>query len=219
MPRGTKLKEIHVVSYHKIDIYGFHALEGMQALIERRAGGETGVAAVQTFTGDDVWSAAGRGVYDRKLLDAALAAMRERPLPPGKRVEDLAKKPVLSVIDYRDGLRACLFTLDGAVEEWATAWKDDHDRVTSLTFVLQEERPFSHFGVLTNAIEQFMLTGKAPWPVERTLLTSGLVDECLISQSEGGARRETPHLGIKYTTEWNWMMPINPAPEKPRGAL
>ena len=54
MPRDTKLKEIHVVSYHLIDIYGFHALEGMQALAERRAGGETGVAAVQTFVGDEL---------------------------------------------------------------------------------------------------------------------------------------------------------------------
>lgn len=219
MPRGAKLKEIHVVSYHFIDVYGFHALEAMQSLVERRAGGETGVAAVQTITGDDVWSAASRGVYDRKLLDATLAAMRERPLPPGKRVEDLAKKPVLCVIDYRDGLRACFFSLDGAVAEWATAWKDDHDRVTSLTFILQDERPFSHFGILVNAIEQFMHTGKAPWPVERTLLTSGLVDECLRSQSEGGTRRETPHLDVKYTTDWNWMLPINPVPEKPRGAL
>jgi hypothetical protein len=217
MPRGAKLKEIHMVSYHKIDIYGFHALEGMQALIERRAGGETGVAAVQTITGDDVWSAAGRGVYDRKLLDAALAAMRERRLPPGKRVEDLAKKPVLCVIDYRDGLRACLFTLDGAVEEWATAWKDDKDRVTSLTFVLQDERPFSHFAVLMNAIEQFMHTGKSPWPVERTLLTSGLVDECLRSQLDGGTKRETPHLNVAYQSDWNWMQPIAPAPERPRG--
>ena len=218
MPRGAKLKQIVMVSYHRIDIYGFHALEAMQSLIERRAGGETGVAAVQTITGDDVWAAADRGIYDRKLLNAALAAMRERPLPPGKRVEDLVKSPVLCVIDYRDGLRACLFTLNGAVQEWATAWKDAHDRVTSLTFVIQDERPFSHFGILFNGIEQFMHTGKAPWPVERTLLTSGIVDECLRSQSEGGARRETPHLNVEYKSEWNWIQPTAPPPVRPRGS-
>jgi hypothetical protein len=217
MPRGAKLKEIHVVSYHHIDVYGFHALEAMQALVERRAGGETGVAAVQTFVGDEVWGAAERGVYDRKLLDATLAAMRDRPLPPGKRVEELAQKPVLCVIEYRDGLRACFFTLDGAVQEWATAWKDQDGRVTSLTFVMQEERPFSHFAVLFNGIEQFMHTGRAPWPVERTLLTSGLIDECLRSKAAGGTRRETPHLDVKYTSEWNWIMPINPVPERARG--
>jgi len=217
LPRGTRLKEIVMLSYHLIDVYGFHAVEAMEALIERRAGGETGVAAVQTLVGDDVWKAAERGVYDRKLFDAALSALRERPIPPGKRVEDMAKNPILCVIEYRDGLRACLFTLNGAVEEWATAWKDDRDRVTSLAFITQNERPFSHFAVLFNGIESFMLTGHAPWPVERTLLTSGLVDECLRSQVEGGVRRETPNLDVRYTSDWNWMMPTNPVPERPRG--
>ena len=81
----------------------------------------------------------------------------------------------------------------------------------------QEERPFSHFAVLTNGIEQFINTGRAPWPVERTLLTTGLVDECLRSQMEGGVRRETPNLDIKYTSDWNWSTPIDPAPDRPRG--
>ncbi|MBL8825484.1 MAG: hypothetical protein JNM18_00775, partial [Planctomycetaceae bacterium] len=216
IPRGTKLKEIHVISYHRIDVYGFHGLEALQALVERRAGGETGVASVQTISGDDVWRAAERGVYDRALLDRALAAMRERQIPADKRLEDLAKKPVLCVIDYRDGLRACLFTLDGAVADWTAAWRDDKDRVASTCFVLQDARPYSHFAILTNAIEQFVQTGRAPWPVERTLLTSGLVDELLRSQYEGGVRRETPQLGIRYQTDWNWMQPIGPASERHR---
>jgi hypothetical protein len=217
VPRGAKLKEIHLVSYHRISIYGFHAFEGLQALVERRAGGETGVAAVQTIVGDEVWKAAG-SVYDRKLLDAALAAMRERPLPPGKRVEDLAKKPVLCVVDYRDGLRACMFTLDGAVAEWSTAWKDDLGQIMKMAFVMQEDRPYSHFAVFLNGIEQFMHTGRAPWPVERTLLTSGIVDECLRSQADGGKRRATPHLDVTYQSDWNWMQPIQPAPPRPHGS-
>jgi hypothetical protein len=217
MPRDAKLKEIHTVSYHKIDIYGFHALEGMQSLVERRAGGETGVVAVQTFSGDEVWKAGERGVYDRKILDSALSNMPERPLPAGKRVEDLAKKPILCVIEYKDGLKACLFTLDGAVADFSTAWKDDQGKITNTAFVLQDARPYSHFAVLFNAIEQFMHTGKAPWPVERTLLTSGLVDECLQSLQDGGKRRETPHLVIEYKTDWNWILPIAPALARPAG--
>lgn len=218
VPRGTKLKEIHTVSYHRIDIYGFHALEGMQALVERRSGGETGVAAVQTFSGDEVWKAGERGVYDRKILDSALSNLPERPLPAGKRVEDLAKKPVLCVIEYKDGLKACLFTLDGAVADFTSAWKDDRGKITNVSFVLQDARPFSHFNVLFNGIEQFMHTGKAPWPVERTLLTSGLVDECLLSLQDGGKRRETPHLAVEYKSEWNWIQPIAPAANRPYAA-
>lgn len=218
MPRDTKLKEIVMVSYHRIDIYGFHALEAMQALVERRAGGETGVAAVQTITGEDVWKAAEKGVYDRKLLDQALDQMREWPRRTDKRVEDLAKKPILCVIDYRDGLRACLFTLDGAVADWTTAWKDEQGRTSSLAFVLQEDRPYSHFAVLLNGIEQFMHSGQATWPAERTLLTSGLVDECLQSMKAGGTRRETPHLNFEYKSNWNWTLPINPPPGRPNAA-
>lgn len=216
MPRETKLKEIHTVSYHTIDIYGFHALESMQALSERRAGGETGVVAVTTLSGDEVWRAAERGVVDRKLLDHCLALFTERPIPAGKTVEELAKKPLLTIIEHKDGLKQCLWTLDGAVAEWTTAWKDNAGKITGLKWVLQDNRPYSHFAILFNGIEQMMHSGKAPWPVERTLLTSGLVDEALRSKFEGGTRRDTPHLTFSYKSDWNWMQPIQPAPERPR---
>lgn len=216
LPGGAKLKELHGVSFHTIDIYGFHVLEGMQAILERRAGGETGVKSVQTISGDDVWSAGAEGVYDRKLLDAAVGAMRLRVIPEGKRLEDMAKKPILTIIDRNDGLRTCLFTLDGATEEFTVAWKDEKDKISSLTYDMQDARPYSHFAILTNGIEQMMNTGKAPWPVERTLLTSGIVDEALKSRLDGGKKRETPHLDVKYATDWNWIQPIQAAPERPR---
>ena len=121
--RGAKLKEIVAVSYHTLDAYGFHALEIVQALAERRAGGETGVASVQCLTGKAVWEAEKSGVYDRRLLDDALSRLKERPLPPGKKIEELVSEPVLFVINYRDGLRANVFTLNHAVGEWAAAWR------------------------------------------------------------------------------------------------
>lgn len=217
MPRGAKLKQIVGVSYHKIDIYGFHCLEGMQALVERRAGGETGVVAVQTLSGDAVWQAARDGVYDRKLLDEAIGRMRLRRIPEGKTLEDMAKKPLCTVIDYADGLRMCLFTLDGATEDWTTAWKYEDGRTESLCFVLQEERPYSHFAVLFNGIEMMMHSGRATWPVERTLLTSGIVDFALQSLQQGSTRLETPQLNVKYESTWNWTMPINESPDRPRG--
>jgi hypothetical protein len=216
MPRDTKLKEIHTVSYHRIDIYGFHAFEAMQALADRRAGGETGVVAVQTLTGDDVWRAPERGLCDRKLLDRCLAQFVERPIPPGKTVEELAKKPSLTIVQHKDGLKQCLWTLDGAAAEWTTAWKDDAGQVTGLRWILQEDRPYSHFAILFNGIEYMMQNGRAPWPVERTLLTSGVVDEAMRSKFEGGTRRDTPQLDVVYRTDWNWIQPTDPAPERPR---
>lgn len=214
--RGAKLEEIVAVSYHRLDTYGFHALEAVQSLAERRAGGETGIESVQCITGPDVWEASKQGVYDRKLLDEALSRLRERPLPAGKRIEDLVREPILFVIDYKDGLRANIFTLNYAVAEWAAAWKyADSDESASTVFWTQELRPFMHFTYLLMGIEQMVQTGKPTWPVERTLLTSGALDALLISKQDGGKKLETPWLDIDYQSEWNWRQPPPPPPGRP----
>ncbi len=210
--RGEKLKQIVAVSYHRLDAYGFHALEMVQSLVERRAGGETGVARVQTITGDAVWQAAEKSVYDRKLLDEALARVTIRRKKP---VEELVKKPILCVIDYRDGLRACVFTLNGAVGEWASAWQYEDGSVESTLFSTQEERPFHHFSYLLMGIEQMMHTGKPTWPVERTLLTSGVLDAVHVSMHQDGKVIETPWLDIAYKSHWNWQQPPPPPPGRP----
>ena len=41
------------------------------------------------------------------------------------------------------------------------------------------------------------VTGKAPYPVERTLLTSGLVQAGLKSLAEAQKRLETPQLAVR----------------------
>ncbi len=214
--RGAKLDQILVVSYHRLDAYGFHALEVVQALAEQRHGGETGVKAVQCLTGEAVWQAGKDGRYDRALLDAALSRLKERPIPKGKRIEDLAREPVLFTLEYEDGLIAHVLTLNHAVSEWAGAWQYKDDKaIESTLFWTQEARPFSHFSLLMDGIEALMLTGKEPWPLERTLLTSGALDALLHSKKEGGTRRETPHLRIPYESTWRWREPPAPAKARP----
>ncbi len=214
--RGAALEQLVAVSYHRLDTYGFHAMEMVQCLVERRKGGETGVASVRCLEGDSVWQAAKEGIYDRKLLDAALARLKERPLPKNQRIEDLVKKPVLFVIDYADGFRACIFTLNGAVAEWAAAWSyQSNRRVESTVFWTQEARPFHHFSHLLAGIEKMFHTGKPTWPVERTLLTSGTLDALLISKKNGGKRLATPYLAISYSSSLNWLQPPPPPPGRP----
>jgi hypothetical protein len=47
-------------------------------------------------------------------------------------------------------------------------------------------------------MESMFLTGRAPYPVERTLLTTGLTAAGVESLYRGQAKFETPHLALKY---------------------
>ena len=213
--RGAKLKEIVAVSFHLLDVYGFHALEMAQCLAERRNGGETGIKAVQCFNDDAVWAAGERGLFDNKLLEACFSRFKDRPFPRNRKIRDAVPNPVLWVIDFEDGLRVNVLTLNGAVAQWAAAWRYADDTLESTTFWTQEWRPLMHFGLQLNVIEQMMHTGKPQWPVERTLLTSGVLDALLVSQKEKGKRIETPQLKIRYQADWNWKEPPPPPPNRP----
>ncbi len=59
LPFGGEVAEALVVGYGPTESYGFHALEALQCMVERRAGGEVGIARVACHEGPDVWAAAG----------------------------------------------------------------------------------------------------------------------------------------------------------------
>jgi hypothetical protein len=54
------------------------------------------------------------------------------------------------------------------------------------------------FSALVNGMEQMFLTGKPTYPVERTLLTTGLTAAGVESLFRKGAKVATPHLAIRY---------------------
>jgi hypothetical protein len=214
--RGAALKEIVAVSYHRLDAYGFHALEMVQCLAERRQGGETGIKQVRCVEGDAVWAAGKDGTYDRKLLDEALTKLKDRPRKAtDKPIEELARNPALFAIDYEDGLRASILTLNGAVGEWTVAWRYADGRSQSTCFWTQEGRPFQHFTFLLQGIEQMIHSDKPTWPAERTLLTSSALDALLVSRKRGGQPIATPLLKTAYQSDWNWKMPPPPPPARP----
>jgi hypothetical protein len=149
-------------------------------------------------------------------LQAALNRQQDRPLPKDKPLTSIVKNPVLFTIEHRDGLRAHLFTLDGAVYEWAAAWRyRGQPGVESTLFWTQEARPFSHFTNQLRGIESLLCQSESPWPVERTLLVSGLLDAALVSKSQGGRLVETPYLNVEYRPTWKWHQPLPPAPGRP----
>lgn len=210
--RDAELKEILVLSYHTLDAYGFHAVEIAQALAERRKGGETGIASVQTLSGEAVWKYLETEKLDPELFNAAWDRL-PRKLNGKRSLRDAVKGPDLFIFEYKDGLRAYILTMNGAVGEWTASWKykDEQAPIESTWFYTQEARPFFHFALLLQGVEKMMQTGKPTWPVERTLMSSGALDAGLISKSKGGVKIDTPELLIEYKSDWDWVEPA-PAP-------
>src|SRR5205823_2474881 len=121
------------------------------------------------------------------------------------------KNAFLIFIEYRDGFRAVVAQMDGYVlhgKSGAFAFAGrlkDQPKPVGTHFFLQEPFPFSHFAWLLKAIEALVNTGHPPYPVERTLLTSGVLDAAMNSLYEEGDKVETPYLAIKYTpTDWGF---------------
>jgi hypothetical protein len=55
------------------------------------------------------------------------------------------------------------------------------------------------FNPLVNNIERMILEGKAPYPVERTLLTSGMTLSAVESLFRGQVEIATPEMSVAYT--------------------
>jgi len=223
-PVGTPLDEALVVSYGGLEAYGYHGLEAMQIHIERRAGGESGVAAVQCLEGDAVWRAADDGRWSRELGQAAAErATRDPSRTPGEAeragesLEELCGEPALFLIEFRDGFRAALLHAGGRgsrIRGWSYA-----ARTGGQVMACGLEScgpPYPHFSYMGLNIQQMFLTGQAQYPVERTLLVTGVLDALMDSRHRGHVRVETPHLDVAYPPPAH--DPIRPRGPRPKGA-
>jgi len=195
-PPGSPLDAALSIGFHMLERYGFHALEALQCQVERRTGGETGVRAVACLSGAAVWRAADAGRWPTDLADAALGATRPGPdrLEPG-RVSD----PHVILLDYSDGLRAAALMLgdDGYVEQFAYAGRRAGS-IDAFAFQPDPSPSKAHFGYFGLNVEDFLLSGEPPSPVQRTLLTTGILEAAMISHHRGGEQVVTPHLDIAY---------------------
>ena len=182
-----------VLGYSGLDSYGFHALETLQCMVERRQGGETGVRSVQCLTGEAVWQAGAAGRWSEDLYDAALAAIG---VGAQDEIRQRAANPAAFLIEYRDGLRATVLMLDKAIATFAFAARRN-GALDACEFFLQGA-PHGHFTFLVRQIESLMLTGQPPYPIERTLLTTGILEAALHSRRQEQAVLDTPALDIHY---------------------
>jgi hypothetical protein len=115
-------------------------------------------------------------------------------------MKQLVKSPSVFIVEYADGLSAAAFLMTGMVEDFTVAVDvDGQASPFSVLIDLQNGRPHHHFGCLVKNIEIMFETGKAPYPVERTLMTSGVLDFALESRIRGHQKLETPELGkVRY---------------------
>jgi hypothetical protein len=206
---GASIEEAIGIGYGGIESYGFHALETLQCMVERRRGNESGVAAVQCLEGDAVWKAGKIGRWSRQLAEAACATIQKKP--EGK-MEDHCKNPAAFLIEYNDGFKAMVLMLNGYVNEFALAARVD-GKIQATEFFLQNEDPFGHFSYLSLNIEEMFISGVPQYPAERTLLTTGILDAIMNSKHQGYARIETPHLNIRYRSfDKPLIRPLSPRP-------
>jgi len=209
LPLDCEIDDALMVGEGGSDAMDFHALEGLQCMVERRKGGETGVRAVQLIEGDAVWKAGEDGRWSKELLAAALS---RSDTPQGLTVKDgrtqdlvrngelpkLVKNPWAYFIEYADDFKATLLMLEGAVTDFNVAARVKGLGIQSTQFLLTPEPNVTYSACLVGKIEEMFMSGKAPYPVERTLLVSGMLESCLTSRVSDHKRLETPHLRVKY---------------------
>ena len=194
---GIPIEKAAVAAYGHKESYGFHALEALQCMVERRSGGEKGIAAVQCVEGRDVWKWTERNDWSKRLLDAALERVENRK---SKLPQESVSEPILFLVDYLDGLQAAVYLLNGYIADWAFAAQiPGRSEFASTKFWSRMKKPWSHATGLTYQMEQFYLTRRAAYPVERTLLTTGALSALMDSSYQRNRRLETPHLKVSYS--------------------
>lgn len=241
VPIDAEIEEALVVGHGPLESYGYHVLERMQSLVERRRGYETGVVAVQCIDGDaffDAWDRVNAPSTDnagapwsRSLQKAALAlaphpAEHPRDFYARRRAERSARgqntpaaqpssretRPagdgVAFLVEYRDGLRATVLMLNGYASKRVVAL-DIRGQAEPFALALSEgARPTGHmpsdyvnFSHLSHVLELFVQRGHPIYPVERTLLVTGILDAAMTSRFEGGpSPRDSPSRRALRTT-------------------
>ena len=212
MPLGSEIEEAVCVAYGGVDSYDFHALETIQCMVERRSGGESGVEWLQAYRGEKFWQAHHDEVWSRQLFESALS--RSHTLQPGRpgfndvfptlhEMKEIITDPVAYHYQHVDGLKSTMILTNGLVQDFNFAARlKGQSKPLSIQMYLPmppaRTTLANFFSPQVNNVERMFLTGKPSYPVERTLLTSGLVIAGVDSLDQDQNRQQTPHLGIAY---------------------
>ena len=209
IPHGTPLKESVCACYGGVDSYDFHGLETAQCMSERRQGGEVGISAVHAVKGAKVWEMMAERPDTQRLLVAALSRSNTLPVengyPTGPVTFDWARtvfpEPVAYFIDHRDGFRTTMFLL--AIQDFNYAGlRADTGEVIACQMHLpmpgSGATTADFFNPLVRYIEDMVIENRVPYPVQRTLLTSGMTLAAVESLHRGQIPVATPEMAVRY---------------------
>lgn len=210
MPYNATLQESVCVAYGGIDSYDIHALETAQCMSERRQHGERGVRQVHAVRDENFYTRikANDCETTRRLILAALTRSHNLPVENGfpidapsiEWLQQQLPKVTAYLVEHNDGLRTTML-LTG-IRDFNYAGMLKNGEVISCQMYLpmpgHGSTTADFFNPLVRHAETMMLERKAPYPVERTLLTSGMVIAGVDSLHAGEKEILTPHLNISY---------------------
>jgi hypothetical protein len=197
VPAGAAIEEIVSVHGGPFESYDFHGLEILQSIAEARRGGETGLRSVEFLSGDALVEAARQGRWSPRLAEAALAAEFAGDVPDWRRPLD-NETPHGILLTYADGLRAAVLKVGRSSIRWNLACKlAGEERPRAFRYHVGPWNNRCLFMALSHAIQHFFTRRESPYPVERTLLTTGALEAAVRSRAEG-RRIDTPHLAVAY---------------------
>lgn len=210
LPAGSPVEQALLVGIGLGRSDRYRALEALQAMVERRRGGETGVRSVQAVAGEAVWRAGSSGRWSRELVQAAVARSdslqgetlkdgRPRDLVGSGELSRLVEDPEACLVDYSDGMRASVLMLNGAVGDFTFAARlRDVSEVASSQFLLPPGPNHAGSACLAARIEDLIQSGRSPVRPERAWIAAGILDRWMESRQKGGVTLETPELTLEY---------------------
>ena len=210
LPADARIVEAVSIHGGGVESYDIHALEVLQSIVEARRGGETGVRAVQFMEADALWKAAEAGRWSSDLAAAAMAAetgpdhelvryLKSRGKSSNRRARAdprnshrLSRRHAWRGAEggqQRHSLELRLPVSRARISRWPRCSTSDPGRI-AISSRPCRMRFKTHFR-----------QGHAPYPIERTLLTTGILDAAMDSRVAGVGRVETPQLEFAYAPQ------------------
>ncbi|MDP7016296.1 MAG: twin-arginine translocation signal domain-containing protein [Pirellulaceae bacterium] len=211
LPPGAHIDNAVAVHGGGMETYDFHGLEVLQSFVEARRGGEAGIATVQFLTGDGLRETLAAEPWMHRLGRAAMQAELKNPnVRQGfpNRDEKTFRQPLKKLIThpehallitYRDGFRAAVLKFGDSSDRWNFACQLRGEKSPRSTALFNG--PWGNrclFKALSHSIQHLFAHRRAPYPVERTLLVSGVLHAAMRSRINGGESTRTPELNIPY---------------------